>query len=305
MSRYLGVLLILGAVWGTSFMFIKVAVTELPPETIVAGRLVIAAVILTGVLYARGLRLPTNPRTWLSFLIMGMFGLVVPFVLITWGEQTIPSGMAAILNATTPLFSTIIGYLWIREERLTGLRLLGVALGFAGVVVAVGLRDAGAAGGSVGGYLAVLIAALCYGGAGLYAGRAFRGMPPLLPATGQLVAGSLVIAPIALARHGLPTAASPQVWGAVLALALLCTAFAYILLYWLMERIGATRTSMVTYLLPPFALLYGALLLGESISGGTIVGLALVLGGILLANGVLRRPTRPAAEAGERIALSD
>src|SRR5262249_56754778 len=239
MSRYLylAVLGVLGAMWGASFLFIKVAVAERPPETVVAGRLIIAALILLAVLRWRRLRLPASLRMWGHFLVVGICGVALPFVLITWGEQTIPSGMAAILNATTPLFATLIGYVWMREDGLGGLRLLGIALGFVGVVVAVGVQNMHLGGASLRGALAVLVAAACYGFSGLYGRRAFRGLPALVPATGQICAGALVITPIALARHGLPAVPSFYVAGAVLALALLGTAIAYILLYWLMERL--------------------------------------------------------------------
>src|SRR6185295_14353983 len=139
--RYLGALLLLGAVWGASFLFIKIGVQEMAPEMLVMLRLVIAAIVLLDMLYARGLRLPARWRTWADFLFLGVVGLIFPYLLITWSEQTIPSGMAAILNATTPLSSVLLAYIWTREERLNGLRLLGVAIGFAGVVIAVGIED--------------------------------------------------------------------------------------------------------------------------------------------------------------------
>src|SRR5262249_48875596 len=173
-TRYLGVLLLLGALWGASFLFIKVGVQAMAPEILVALRLIIAAIILLGVLYTRGLRLPTRWRTWAAFLFLGLVGLIFPYLLITWSEQSIPSGMAAILNATTPLFSVLVGYLWTREERLSGLKLLGVALGFAGVVVAVGVKDLDLARTDTRAQLAVLGAAACYAVSGIYGRRAFR-----------------------------------------------------------------------------------------------------------------------------------
>lgn len=136
--RNLGVLVLLGAVWGASFLFIKIGVSELAPVSLVALRVGTAALLLLGILFARGLRLPRSWRLWGHFAFTGLVGLVVPYMLITWGEQSIPSGMAAILNATTPLFTLLLAYVWTREEALSGLRLLGVAIGFAGVVVAVG-----------------------------------------------------------------------------------------------------------------------------------------------------------------------
>jgi drug/metabolite transporter (DMT)-like permease len=286
--RYIGALLLLGAVWGASFLFIKLGVAEMAPETLVALRLTVGALVLLAVLYGGGLRLPGQLRAWGDFLLLGVIGLIFPYLLIAWSEQAIPSGMAAILNATTPLFSVLLTYVWTREDRLSGMKLLGVAVGFVGVLVAVGVEDLSLANADTQAQLAVLGAAACYGWAGIYGRRAFRGMPALVPATGQLLAGALIMTPIALALRGIPSPLpSPTALGAVLALAIFGTSAAYILLYWLMERIGATRTSMVTYLLPPFALTYGALFLREPIPLNALLGLALVVAGILLANGVL------------------
>lgn len=296
---YLGVLLLLGAVWGASFLFIKIGVAELPPETLVAVRLIISAIILLGVLYARGLRLPTERRAWIDLFFLGVVGLIIPYLLITWSEQYMASGLAAILNATTPLFSVLLSYIWTREERLSGAKLLGMAIGFGGVVIAVGLTDLGVTSANaqvselgVWPQVAVLVAAFSYAISGIYGRRAFRGVPALVPAAGQLLTGAIIITPIALIVRGVPDRLpSTQALGAVLALAVLGTAMAYVLLYWLMERIGASRTSMVTYLLPPFALVYGAVFLSERITLAALFGLALVVVGILLANGVIKLPT--------------
>lgn len=290
--RQFAVLLILAALWGASFLLIKIGVAEMAPETLVAARLVVSALVLLGVLYAGGQRLPSAPRAWADLFVLGTAGLVAPYMLITWAEQSMPSGMAAILNATTPLFAVLLTYVWTREERLSGQRALGVVLGFVGVVVAVGIGSLrNGAGVPLASQLAVLLAALCYAVAGIYARRAFRGVSPMIPATGQLLAGALVITPVALGLRGVPSPMpSATAILAVLALAIFGTAIAYVLLYWLIERIGATRASMVTYLLPPFALVYGALFLRESITWNALAGLGLVVLGILLANGVLRLP---------------
>lgn len=296
--KHLGLLLLLGAVWSTSFLFIKMTVGEIETETLVAGRLLIGAAILTAVLYGRGMRLPAQPRMWGHFLFSGVVGLMLPFVLITWGEQSISSGMASILNATTPLFTVLLAYLVTREERLGGLRLAGLGLGFVGVVVAVGLDALERPGAGLWGQLAVLLAALCYGVNGLYARRAFRSVPPMVAATGQMLMGALVALLAALLRNGLPHhTPSAAALGALLGLAVLGTALAYTLFYSLLERLGATRTSMVTYLLPPLALLYGALFLREPVSARALAGLLLVLLGIVLANGLVTLPSRPSPAA--------
>jgi drug/metabolite transporter (DMT)-like permease len=299
----MGVLLLLGALWGASFLFIKIGVEEMSPATLVAIRLAVGAAILLGVLYARGQRLPTSLSTWRDMFFVGIIGTVIPYMLITWGEQHITSGMTSILNATMPLFTVLLTYVWTREEQLNGLRLLGVLLGFVGVVVAVGVENLSLATASTQGQLAVLLAAICYAITTIYGRRAFRGMPALIPATGQMLTGAIIIVPIALIGYGIPSPLpSPIALGAVLALAVFGTAIAYILSYWLLERIGAARNSMVTYLLPPFALVYGALFLRESITIAAVLGLGLVIVGILLANGLIklqfaRRPTAALAEA--------
>lgn len=296
--QYFVVLLILGALWGASFLFIKLGVREMAPEVLVAIRLLVGSLTLLAVLFLRGQRIPLDMTLWRDLFFAGIVGLVLPYELITWGEQHIASGMAAILNATTPLFSVLLTYMWTHEERLNGLRLLGVLLGFVGVVVAVGIENLSFSDTNTQAHLAVLLAALCYAITGIYSRRAFRGMPALVPAAGQLLAGALVMVPIALLVRGIPSPLpSMGALGAVLALGIIGTAIAYILLYWLLERLGATRTSMVTYLLPPFALVYGALFLSERITLDALIGLALVIVGILLANGFISIPSTARAPA--------
>ncbi|MBC8162136.1 MAG: DMT family transporter [Roseiflexaceae bacterium] len=295
--QHLGVLLLLGALWGASFMFIKIGGAEMPPDTLVAARLVLGALLLLVVLYGSGQRLPGGWLLWRDFAIVGMVGLIAPFTLITWSEQIIPSGQAAVLNGTAPLFTALIAYGWMRSEHLTGIKLLGVGLGFVGVVIAVGLTDVSFSSAGTQAQLAVLLASLCYGVSGVYSRQAFKGLPALVPATGQLLAGALLLTPVALLRNGLPsTLPSAVAMASVGALAVFGTSIAYILLYWLIERIGATRTSMVTYLVAPMALVYGAVFLREQISANTLVGLGLVIVGILLANGVIALRTQPVAK---------
>jgi drug/metabolite transporter (DMT)-like permease len=289
--RYLAGLFALGAIWGGAFVLLKVAVAEIPPVPLVTVRLVIAALVLAAVLYARGLRLPAEPRLWRDFVGVGLIGVVLPFTLISWGQQFIPSSLTAILNATIPLFSVLLSYVWNREDRLPGVKLAGLALGFVGVVLAVGLDGLSLASAGTQGELAVIAAAVCYAISGIYGRRAFHGLPPLVPATGQLSAAALVMLAITPLLGGYPQALpSPGPIAALLALALFPTVIAYILFYWVMDQIGATRTSTVTYLIAPFGLMFGALFLGEPITADIVGGLVLVILGILVANGVLRRP---------------
>jgi drug/metabolite transporter (DMT)-like permease len=291
----IGVMIALGAIWGASFMLIKISVVEIPPVILVATRLALASAVLLAILYTRGLRLPGALRSWFDFLVVGTLGLALPFLLISWGQRLIPSGLTAILNAAVPLFSALLAYFWQREERLGAMRTIGLVVGFAGVMMAVGFDSLSAQGETLQGGLAVIAATLCFAIAGHYGRRAFQGMSPLVPATGQLLVGAAVMAPLALLSGAAP-AQMPSLGAiaALVTLAVVCTALAYVLVYWLLAQLGATRSSMVTYLIAPFGVVYGALLLGEQIHGAALAGLALVLGGIVIAN----RPARAAAAAG-------
>lgn len=290
-------LLLLGAIWGASFVFIKLGLESYAPATIVALRIAGSALVLLVVLRQRGLALPHSRVAWGNLLIVSLISMVLPFLLITWGEQYIPSSLAAILISTTPIFTLLLALLWTHQERLSLVRSLGVGLGFLGVITAVGIQDFNLTSASTQGELAVLGAAACYAIGGIYARRAFRGIPALVSATGTMLTGALAITPLALLLDGLPTLAptSAALIG-ILGLTFLSTAIAYILYYWILEHTGAARTAMVTYLVPIFALLYGWLWLHETIRLTTLLGLALVLTGIMVANGLLRwkrRPTPP------------
>jgi drug/metabolite transporter (DMT)-like permease len=298
--RQLGMLFALSAIWGSSFLFIKISVHEIAPMTLVAARLLLAFLVLLGVMRAQGLRLPRDAGTWWAFALLGVLGLIIPFWLITWGEQYISSSLAAILLATTPLLNVLLTVFVMRAERLALVRVLGLLLGFAGVIVAMG--EGLELGASLLGRLAVVGAALCYAVSALYARARFRGMNPLTLSTGQMLTGSLLAIPAALVLDPLPMAVpSLLALGSLLALAVVGTAFAYILFYALLDGVGAARSSLVTYLVPGFALVYGVLLLGEPFSGRIALGFALIIGGILIASGKLSRESWRAA--GRRTAV--
>jgi drug/metabolite transporter (DMT)-like permease len=296
-AREFGILLLLAAIWGASFMFIKVILRDMGPLTLVALRMTLGAGGLV-VLYAlarrqrAGVERPVPWRALLGpFVLAAILNAVIPYILISWGETAITSGDAAILNATTPLFTTLIGYgLGSRAgaDRLPPVRALGVLVGFVGVAVLVtGSRQADSADPTLGwlGHGAVLLAAASYAVAGLYARRAFAGLPTLVPAVGQNVAAALILIPPTLVVAPLTHVPSPEVILALLALGLGGTALAYVLYFHLLATVGATRTLLVTYLLPVTALIYGALLLGEDVGAQAVLGLALVLAGIAITTG--------------------
>ena len=297
----------LSAIWGASFMFIKIAVQEVAPLFLVALRVGLGAAGLVVFAVATGLRFPpltgvTSGRpVWASCLLLAFFGAVLPYSLINWGELHITSGAAAILNATSPLFSAVFSYklgLWGKEEELTGGRAAGLALGVVGVAVLVGGSESaqliGEGGGllELGGYLALLGASASYAVGALSARLAFAGQPPLVPALAQNIGGLLLVAPFAVLLAWPSAIPSPLAVGAVLALGLVGTAFAYIIYYHLLGKVGATRTLSVTYLLPLTALVYSALLLKEPLPLSMLAGLALILAGVALTTGTVRLPVR-------------
>lgn len=284
--------------WGASFLFIKVAVGEMSPLMLVAIRLLLASVVLTllqrvpGTFTQARAAAPPLRSMWRAYLYMAFINAIVPYTFIAWGEQYTASGTASILNATTPLFVAVLVAMGLGRgagERLTLRHAAGVLLGFLGVGVLVAGSDSqlGAGGGmAVLGQLAVLVASLSYALSGLYARRRFAGVPPIFPATWQNIAGAAVLLPAAWILTPLRSVPSWHALGSVTALGVLGTGIALVLYYELIARIGAARTTMVTYLLPVMALIYGALLLHERVGWFSIAGLVLVLVGVGLTLGM-------------------
>jgi drug/metabolite transporter (DMT)-like permease len=289
LKEYL-VLFSLATLWGASFLFIKVAIADMTPLTLVAVRLVLGALgLLLVVPFKPAIMNGWHSRLW-GFFVVALFNAVIPYLAISWGEVYITSGMAAILNATTPLVVIIVSHWWPRGEKLTWLRLGGVLIGFLGVGVLVGPAALMPNGSNLFlfGALLVLIGSASYAFGSLFALRLLSGLPLMQPAIGQTAMGAVILAPIATIAFVVQpqqTLHLPLAWsvGAVLALALGGTSLAYICYYWLILRVGPTRTLIVTYLLPCTALVYGALLLQEPIGLNAIGGLALVLTGIFFA----------------------
>lgn len=279
-------LVTLSILWGGSFFFSKVALDELPPLTIVLARVVVAACALHIVLLARGLRMPRPSRRWGAYLAMGALNNAIPFSLIFWGQTQIASGLASILNATTPLFTVLLAHLLTREERISPARATGVLLGMAGVAVMIGAEALQGLSLHVVGELAVVGAAISYALASLY-GRRLRGEPPLISATGQLTGSALIMLPLALLvdqpwslpAPGLVTA------GALVSLALLSTALAYVIYFRILAVAGATNLTLVTFLIPVSALLLGTLILDERLDLRHIAGMALIASGLLAMDG--------------------
>lgn len=269
----------LSIIWGGSFFFIGVAVKGLPPLTIVGLRVGIAALALHAIVRATGQRMPVNREAWTAFLGMGFLNNLLPFCLIVWGQARIASSLASILNATTPLFAILVTHLLTEDEKMTPNRLAGVLVGLSGVVMIIGTDALKGLGADVLGQVAVLGAAVCYALAGVF-GRRFRrlGISPLITATGQVSAATVMLIPLALLADRpwqLPVP-GVEVWGAVFGLALISTAFAYIIFFRVLASAGVTNIMLVTFLIPVSAIWLGVSFLGEHLQIKHLAGMGLI-----------------------------
>lgn len=286
-------LLVLALLWGGSFFFFKILVSAVPPFTVVLGRVGLAALALNFVLFFKSDRLTLGRSAWLRLLLLGALNNIIPFSAIAFGETRISSGIAAILNATTPVFTIIVAHLFTHDEKLRWGKIIGIMMGFCGVGVLIGpALFGGGTQQSLLGEIACLTAALSYGFGGVY-GRQFKGLPPLKLATGQLTASTALVLPFSLLVDHPWGLAMPSVtiWGAFAGIAFLSTALAFILYFRLLATAGATNLSLVTFLLPIMALLLGSVFLGETIRWYAIAGLALIGTGLAAIDG---RPWRKA-----------
>ncbi len=291
-------LLALSVLWGGGFFFTGVAVRELPPFAIVTLRVGLAAAALGLVIRGTGRRMPCSREAWRAFAVMGLLSNVVPFCLIVWGQTRIPSALASILNATTPLSTVIVAHFLTSDEKMTGNRLAGVVIGFAGVALMIGPSALVRLDGDFVGQLAVLAATLSYAFAGVF-GRRFRrmGIGALETSTGQLTAATLMLLPLTLlVDHpwALPMP-SPATWAAVLGISLLSTALAFVLYFRILATAGATNAVLVTFLIPVSAILLGTAVLGERLSTEHFVGMLCIGAGLAVIDGRILRLVRAAA----------
>lgn len=296
MRRYAVLLLLLSAIWGASYLFIKVAVRDLDPAAMVELRLVLAAPILLGYLALRGGGIGQLSQAIRPGIVLGAVNVAIPYTLIAWGERHVDSGVAAIANATVPLFSLALAVHFSPGERVGGTRLAGVLVGFAGTAVLAGFHPHGgwwAAAGT----LAVVVASLAYATGLIYGHSQTRRLAGPVLATTSVLWGAVLLLPLALLQ--LPEHAPGwKPLASVAALGVAGTGIAQLLLFRMLRMYGSARASLVTYLLPPIALGYGVALLGEALTVEEVAGLALILLGVALASGALGLVRRaPAAEA--------
>jgi len=283
-AKHWFVFILLGAIWSSSFMWIKIAVAEIGPMTLVAFRVLFGLLFGIAVILIQRVALPRSAKEWSPLLILGITNVAVPFFLISWGEQSIDSAVAAILDATVPLFTILIAHYLLHDDKMTVPKVLGLLMGFAGVVILMS-KDIGASLGSVLGQLAVVLASAFYAGSAVYARKTtentsgiMRSAGPLVSATALMwLAAFLVESPVEVPQLRIT-------WIALLFLGIFGSGVAFVLAYYLIHEIGPTRTSMVTYLFPLGGVILGVAFLNETLSWQLVAGAVLIILSLVVAN---------------------
>lgn len=275
---------LLGAIWSSSFMWIKIAVQEVGPVTLVAFRVLFGLLFGITVISIQRLQLPRTFKAWMPLLIVGVTNLAIPFFLISWGEQSIDSAVAAILDATVPLFTIVIAHFLLRDDKMTLTKVLGLVIGFLGVIVLLS-KDIGASPGSILGQAAVVLASIFYAGSAIFVRKTTEYIPGILRSAGPLVSATVIMwlavfftqRPVTVPRLGIT-------WVALLFLGILGSGLAFILAYYLIHEIGPTRATMVTYLFPLGGVILGVTFLQEQLTWQLVIGAALIIASLVIAN---------------------
>ena len=278
------VFILLGAIWSSSFMWIKIAVQEIGPITLVAFRVLFGLLFGVVVIYIQRIQWPRTLKEWTPLLVLSIANIAIPFFLISWGEQSIDSAVASILNATTPLFTILIAHYLLQDDKMTSPKVLGLLMGFAGVVILMS-KDIGASLGSVLGQLAIVLASAFYAGGAVYARKTTQELPGILRSAGPLLPATVLMwlvmfmleSPVNFPQLGIT-------WIALLFLGVLGSGLAFVMSYYLLHEIGPTRTSMVTYLFPLGGVILGVVFLDEVLSWQLIVGAVLIVLSLIVAN---------------------
>ena len=278
------VFLLLGAIWSSSFMWIKIAVQETGPITLVAFRAFFGLLFGIAVILLQRIRIPRRFKDWSPLFVLGITNIAIPFFLISWGEQSIDSAVASILDATVPLFTILIAHYLLGDDKMTLPKVTGLLIGFAGVVILMS-KDIGTSPGSLLGQLAVVLASVFYAISAVYARRTTEDTPGIIRSVGPLVSATavmglatfLVESPVKVPQLGIT-------WIALLFLGILGSGVAFIILYYLIHEIGPTRTSMVTYLFPLGGVILGVVFLNEELSWQLVIGAVLIVLSLVVAN---------------------
>lgn len=276
----LALLLALATLWGASYTFIKLGVETIPPVTFIAARTLIAGGVLFAIIRLRGLAMPRDAATWRRFLFQACMNSVLPFTLIAWAEQSLDAGLAVILNSTTPIFTFLLTAAITRHEPVTARKLIGVVAGIAGTCLIVGMSALEGIGEELWAQLAIVAATVAYAGAAIF-GRSFRGLDPMMPAAGSMIAGAAVLVPASLIVDR-PWTLDPSAISvaALFGLALFSTALAFVIFFRLINTLGSVGTTAQAYLRVPIGVAIGAIFLGETLSSTAWIGLVFVIAGV-------------------------
>jgi drug/metabolite transporter (DMT)-like permease len=291
--QYWLLIILLGAVWGCSFLFNAVLIREISPLWVAAGRVSIGAAICWLVFFATRKKLPTDPSLYWQFLILGILNYAIPFALFPFAEETVASSIVGVINGMTPMTTVIVSQLWPGGEKATWNKVVGVAIGFTGAII-LALPSLGVgASAQIIGLLAAFIATLCYALTLNYA-RRFAKVEPYAVASASLTGAALISVPVALFFSGIPIITRPETWGALFGISVFSTSFSFLLVYWLLPRVGATNLSLNTFITPISAILLGVLVLHERFELIHILGIIVIFLGLVFIDGRLVKGWRRA-----------
>ncbi len=279
-------LLGLAFVWGFSFLAMRIALDEIGPHNVVAHRVSWAAAAMLIYISFRRIPFPRSPQIWAAFIVMGLLNNVIPFSLIAWGQQYIETGLASIINASTAIWGIFVAAVFLPDERLTGRKALGVMLGFAGVVMAIGLSTLQSLDLRSLGQLAIIASSLSYALAGVWARKRMKGVAPEMAATGMLIGSTIVAIPLAVVIEGsFDLTLQARTWGALAYVSLIATAMAYLLYYRVLVIAGSGNLMLCTLLVAPVAIVAGAVVLGEALPPQAYGGFAVLALGLVILDG--------------------
>src|SRR5437868_13941056 len=290
----LALLLLLATLWGASYTLIKLGVATIPPLTLIAARTLIAGVLLLMVLRWRGLALPKDAANWRRFMFQACLNSVMPFTLIAWAEQSLDAGLATILSSTSPIFAFLLTFAVTRHEPVAGRKLFGVVAGLAGICLIVGVQALRGLGIELVAQLAMVTATIAYAGAAIF-GRGFKGLDPMIPATGSLVCGAAILIPLSLLDRPWTVMPSTSSVLALLGLSVFSTALAFVIYFRLVQTLGSVGTTAQAYLRVPIGVAVGVVFLGEQPSSTAWIGLACVVMGVAAMTIPARKPSVEAA----------
>ena len=292
--RYWALIIALGAVWGCSFLFNAILIREISPLWVSAGRVTIGAVICWAFFLALRRPAPTDWRIYAQLVVLGILNYAIPFALFPWSEEHLASGIVGVINGMTPMTTVIVSQLWPGGEKASWNKVVGVLIGFAGAVLLASPSLGNGASGQVLAYAAALGATLCYALTLNYA-RRFKAIDPTVVASSSLSAAALIMVPVALLFSGAPVITRPETWGALFGIGVFSTSFSFLLVYWLLPKVGATNLSLNTFITPISAILLGVLVLHEGFLPVHVAGIAVIFLGLVFIDGRVVRRLRPAA----------